>query len=467
MPKRDPANERAVDRQLDRRPIVRWVTAATISLALATIAAPAFLAQEHEALAILSEFDKLASAELWPGFDPRSTPVAIYDGHQTWLFRHPSPPSPFRSYEGTDEAWVMDGWYPDVRANSSAEIEGLQTATLIARQGEPDGLAAVLIHESFHVFQAQRHPDWTANEVELFVYPLESAGLLAFRRLETEALRRSLGTTDDESRLCWVTAALSMRRARFALMPPGSVEYERGLELKEGLANYVEIKATGQPPLDLFPLESFSVSQVRDRSYATGSALALSLDQFDPGWPSRLELLTRPLDELLLDALSERSPEPCEFSGPERRAAEVRARADVAALVGERDESKREFLSQPGWKIVVSAAPNAPLWPQNFDPLNVERLSASEVIHTRWLKLQGSGGAVEVLDRRALTVGAGAHPLFNGVREVIATGFGEEPASRQSGDTLYVEAPGFNGWFPAAVAERGDNTLVIHLATSG
>ena len=443
---------------------MRSIIAAFVCCVVVVISATATLQNSPDAFAVFTEFDRLASRSLWPGFDPGATPIAIYDGERTWLFRHPNPPDAFQEFEEEEPVWYMDGWHTHVRSNSNSEIGGVQTATLIARDGDPTDLAAVLIHETFHVFQAEDHPDWAANEVELFVYPLEQAELLLARRLETEALKRTLRAEDDEGRLCWASKAMSLRRGRFALMPEGSVEYERGLELKEGLANYVEIKAAGQSGLDLFPSEGFGAAEVRERPYATGPAIAISLDRFDPGWQSRLEPETRPLDELLFGALFERSPEPCEFNHAERRAAEERARADVAALVREREELKRDFLGQPGWKIVVSASPDAPLWPQNFDPLNVERVSTGEILHSRWLKLQGLEAGLEVLDRSALTVGAGAHPLFDGVLEVVATGFQEEPLSRASGDTLYVDGPGFSGWFRGARLERTDETIVIRVA---
>jgi hypothetical protein len=52
------------------------------------------------------------------------------------------------------------------------------------------------------------------------------------------------------------------------------------------------------------------------------------------------------------------------------------------------------------------------------------------VLHTRHVKLSGEAGSLEVLDRHALTEAAGAHPLhplFNGVRRVVLTGFASEP----------------------------------------
>lgn len=88
--------------------------------------------------------------------------------------------------------------------------------------------------------QREHYPTWTANEVELFVYPIEDAKLLGLRRLESEALRRALLAQGPEEAACWVATALAMRRERFGGLPDGAVAYERGTELVEGLAQYAE-----------------------------------------------------------------------------------------------------------------------------------------------------------------------------------------------------------------------------------
>lgn len=80
---------------------------------------------------MVDEADRLAARDLWPGFDPRTIPVAIYDGERTLLFRHPAPPAGFSPVFGRDGAWEHRGRYPSVTANSSAEIGGVLTATLV------------------------------------------------------------------------------------------------------------------------------------------------------------------------------------------------------------------------------------------------------------------------------------------------------------------------------------------------
>ncbi len=422
------------------------------------------------AFEIVAEFDRIASDSLWPGFQPGAVPLAIYDGELTWLFRHPSPPEPFRSYEAAEEdVWVMEGQHEAVRANSHTEIGRVETAALLADPSDghsPAALGAVLIHESFHVYQADHHPDWHGNEVELFLYPFEAADPLALRRLETEALRRSLAAAASDEQLCWAALAIELRVERFGLIPEGAASYERGTELNEGLANYVELVAAGQSWSSLFPAGGFAADEIRDRAYTSGTSFALNLDRLYSGWRLSLEDETRPLDELLRQAVNERSPASCEFSGAERREAAERAAADVALLERARRESRSRFLSQPGWKIVVVAG-DEPLWPQAFDPLNVQRVGEGEVLHTRWLKLGNSLGALEVLDRTALTEAAGDHPLFNGVREISVGGIAGEPAIEEADGTVIVDLDGFQAEFQGASVERLDRTIVVRLDGGG
>ncbi len=87
---------------------------------------------------------------------------------------------------------------------------------------------------------AERHPEWGANEVDLFLYPVEDASLLALRFLEDGALRRALEARDDAEAARWAAATLELRQERFALLPGEAVTYERAAELHEGLARYVE-----------------------------------------------------------------------------------------------------------------------------------------------------------------------------------------------------------------------------------
>ena len=74
---------------------------ATLAVALC-IGSPTVSAQEVSqndpasfAVAVAQAVDSLAGEEIWPGFDARRVPLAIYDCTNTYLFRHPRPPDGF------------------------------------------------------------------------------------------------------------------------------------------------------------------------------------------------------------------------------------------------------------------------------------------------------------------------------------------------------------------------------------
>jgi len=243
--------------------------------AFTPVAAPPAAAQDAErALAIAREVERVAADRvLWPGFDPLSFPLAIFAEGRTYLFRHPSPPEGFAPVAGAaPHVLAFEGRHPALVANTSIEIGGVTTATLLADggPGEPSGvrdLAAVALHEAFHVFQRARHPGWVGNEADLLLYPVADAGLLGLRRRESAALRRALAAADEADAACWARLALEARRERFAAMDSAFSAYERLTELNEGLATYIQLRVAGRTTVDIPEME-FPPAAVRTRSYA-------------------------------------------------------------------------------------------------------------------------------------------------------------------------------------------------------
>lgn len=415
---------------------------------------------------VLDEFDRMAQLELWPTFDPHRIPLALYDGQRTLLLRHPRPPQGFRELPEPPGVCAFEGQHPSVRANTSIELEGIPTATLLLDETRSaEELAATLLHEAFHVFQRERHPDWCANEAELFVYPVEDVDVLRTRWLETEALRRALAERDLAQAAKWAACALEIRRERFRTLPEGSVAYERGTELNEGLAQYIESLALGKP---ISPLpEEVAAEEVRLRGYAVGHALALLLDRLDPAWKGKLEAEeASSLDELLQATLDRLGIRPARFTQQDQENALSWAKSEAERLRARREALRGEFSKQPGWRIVIEA--EEPLWPQGFDPMNVHRLGEKEVLHTRWLKLGNEAGTLEILDRPCLTEAAGEHPLFHGVRRVVITGL---PIATDLGvgsksGVVSIRTEGVKVEFRAARIERADQSLILHVHKS-
>lgn len=429
--------------------------------------------QPPRAVSIERAFLAVAGRVHWPGFDAASIPLAIYDGQTTTLFRHPAPPQGFAPLANAALGAVMTGRHPAITANSSADIGGRGTATLMvdanAASRDVTGLAAVALHEAFHVFQREHHQEWVGNEADMFTYPVDDARRLALRRLETDALRKAQLAVSARDASCWARAFVTLRAARYDGLDSAFSNYERLTELNEGLANYIQTLANGKHTVT-FPADEFAASAVRLRTYTTGSAIALLLDRVSPRWQESLEAHDQnSLDRLLAAALSRRpaSANACAHSARERDNALRVAQADSAAIATSRSARRVAFDARGGRRLVVVAADGAPLWPQGFDPLNVERVNGG-VLHARYLKLGNDAGSIELIDEEegdieAFTVGAGAHPLFNGVQRLSMVGFAA-PKVREQADTVTIVAKGVKLSLRGAALRRSGDSLVVLLA---
>jgi len=410
---------------------------------------------------------------LWPGFDPLDVPLAVYDGTQTWLFRHPSVPEGFAEVAGTSPAALAyEGRHPEVTANSSALIGDATTATLLFDPWPEDrnlrDLAALTIHESFHVYQRENHKGWIANEAALFTYPFDDINVLTLLRSEILAFRRAFEAEDAGSVACWTLQALKFRNTRFTFFEkfskdPALAMYERGTELNEGLASYVEHLAGGSHRPDRL-FTDFGAEEVRSRAYATGLALALLLDRFSPGWQKELAAGTiSDLDTALAAALeSDPAAAGCDFTAAVKQQIVDGVFEDVKRLTEDRERLRTAFDEDPGWRLVIEAAENRPLMLAGFDPLNV-RLVNGGVLHTRYIKLGNEAGTVELMGGRAFTESAGSHPLFAGVRRMVITGLEAEPAVVEEGPTVRISVPALTAAFDDAAIERSGSTVTVRL----
>ncbi len=445
---------------------------ATFAVALC-ICSPTVSAQEilqdgpaSFAVAVAQTVDSLAGEEIWPGFDARRVPLAVYDGINTYLFRHPTPPDGFVMLD-SGGVFVYAGRHEAMRANTHTMLGDISTATVLSVRGserDARALGGVAIHEAFHVFQKQRYPDWSANEVDLMVYPVEDEGLLALRRMETEAIRRAFANDEGGSRAaCWVNTALRWRTARYLRLAAPFVDYERGIALIEGMARYVQNRSLGSGPPEV-PRNGFAPADIRARQYVVGQAMAVLLDRFSPGWIDGLRgdgMVS--LDSILTGALLRTEHRTCDLTADEQSDIEQKAARDVRAYMAFREVEETQFRNQLGWTLVVIAGYGEPLWPQGFDPLNVLRTDTNEVLHKRWLKAGNDAGTIEILDRASLTTGAGTHPLFSGIAKIVVTGLHAEPTLRERDGEVSISATGVTGTFRAATTELQGQTIVVRL----
>jgi hypothetical protein len=157
---------------------------------------------------------------------------------------------------------------------------------------------------------------------------------------------------------------------------------------------------------------------------------------------------------------------PCALAPRAIARIERTAQEDAAAVRTARGERRKEFEARPGWRVVVQPAEGQPLWPQGFDPLNVERVEGG-FLHTRFLRLGSDAGELRAIDvagadLEALTEGVGPHPLFNGVRRVTIAGLAKPEINRE-GRQVSLTAPGLTARFKDADVQVSGTELLVRL----
>jgi hypothetical protein len=426
---------------------------------------PSYVRQTLDPFVIYGEVARLTTEqEVWPGFSISEMPIAIYDGTNTYLFYHPNPPAGFVQNPDREAIFAYPGRYEAIVANTSVDINGALTATVMLdslKDATTKEAAAVLLHEAFHVYQMSKHPDWAANEADSFTYPVDNPEALALRRLESLAIEKALGSFSKAETASWVKLLLELRKQRFALIPESSAAYERGIELMEGTAHYLQYKMLGAPSKDIIPTQEFGADAVRARAYASGRAQCVLLDRLFPQWKEMVERGdAKCLDELLSFAVDLRpNISTKRFSNGVMESARANAAADVAALMARRSAARDGFAAIPGGAVLIDASAS-PLMPRGFDPMNLVVLGGGDILHTRFLSLSGADASIDIWNHQSLTSGAADNPMFGGLMQVVIRGLGQIEASEKDGQVI-LSAEGFTATVTGKMRREGETIYIV------
>jgi hypothetical protein len=180
------------------------------------------------------------------------------------------------------------------------------------------GNVYLLVHEGFHAFQLERFtvaPARTAPDAPRVRLPGSAAAEFeALAEVERVALTRALRAPSAAQRTRWTRAYLALRAKRTG-MAPHVVEFERGIETTEGLADLVAHRcaaaAAGHPPGRaaeyvvsslVEPKPALLQGEVsRWRGYGVGAAMGMLLEAERAAWRERAAAGAA-LDELLARA---------------------------------------------------------------------------------------------------------------------------------------------------------------------
>lgn len=456
--------------------------AAVALVAVATAVPRAGSQQPPDVFSLLGSIDDAAARRVWPGFSLSDLPIALFDGTQTLLLRHPSPPGEFVPLEGHPGVLTLKGRHPAVASNSTVDLNGVRTATIIATAAtDREGTLLAYAEEVFHVFWLKRHTNFRPNEMVRYAYPVKSVENLALRLAEDEALARAIDADDAGLAAQWAARALELRRERGRLSPPHDRAYETGLEMMEGTANYVARTLVGLTPANTATRlrQRRQAEQLRWRFYDSGTAICLLLDRLEkvgpgsgPDWKARIDAEPDTTTEMLLEtAVARTGVEPANFSAEERASFQATAAADIAELSARQANVRQGLLDRKGARIVIDTV--HPFRVARFDPINLLVLDGGEVVHPRFLTLSAAAGTIEFVNPTftrgafdgvvALTEPAGSHPLGTGIRSVTLVGLATTPKLDRMDGRIVVEANGVRLSLSGANARVDGDMLRIAL----
>jgi hypothetical protein len=430
--------------------------------------------------AVIEAFDRFGQQKLWPGFEPRLHPIAIYDGEKTLLLRHASPPEGFTPLEGQEGTWAFEGRHPAMRWNSTVPIGGEMTATLLLtiEPGRAVALeASYLLHEVFHLYSKPRHLSWSPDEMARYSYPMDSEENYYLLILEEEALARAVEADRPEVAASWAAIALAAREQRIAQLDPEHLAYETALEMQEGTAVYMARLAVNAVRDTTRLREWLAPEEIRWRFYDTGAALAALLDRFDPRWKDRLEAEPEAtLAELLGTTLSGRRSGETGFTSGELNALRQRAERGISELADKRRKLRGDVAAGAIRVVVIAGTGADPLQiqPGTFNPIALEVLDRGEILHYDHVTLVAEAGHVvyknpsfergAVAGVLALTTPVGdRHPLLDGFSRVVITGFAEKPRVQHLEDEVLIEAEGFEVRFRGAAMDVAEKEITVRL----
>lgn len=462
------------------RPSIHYGTACLLVAACGASVTPAPAqpgAPPADAFAFVRALDEAGARSVWPGFRPSDLPIALYDGEKTLLLRHPSPPPEFKPMPDRPGVVVAPGRYPAVVSNSTREIGGVRTATVVATPGQDvHGTLLACVEEVFHVFWLARHTSFRPNEMARYAYPVKDARNLERLLAEDEALARAIEAKSDTEAAAWAATALRIRGERTPALSEEARMFETALEMMEGTANYVARVALGEGPEQTAVRlrKGRPAEGIRWRFYDTGAAVCLLLDRLEPGWKARIDGepdLT--IVDLLEAALGSATVERRGFTEKDIADFAARTAGDVKALADRQERTRTDLLARPGARVVVECADGAePFRVQRFDPINLLVLDGGEVAHANFITLSNASGSVEVTNAAfvrgafagtvSLTVAAGRHPLGDGVGRLTVTGIHAAPVVTRDGGTVTLEGGGIRATLRnAAVRTDGDEIRII------
>ena len=355
-------------------------------------------AKERKAVELLgyaSEVAEAAGDEIWPGFDARQYSFAM-----------------------TDEYTIGFGGQSKEPARKAMMSFDMRSYGL-------EDAVALIFHEAFHVFErdeGRRGARWRAeNSMLISEYPETSARNNALFNIESQILHSAMRAVHKAAAKRKAQEFIAVRKMRQGELDARFVEFEKGLESNEGLAEYAGVKAVfvaieaASQKRAAIPFKNTDKSSYiadrferlrritrvgrnsRLRFYDTGAAQALLLDRLMPGWKKRVQATAAAVQDLVEEAsvnsggaLKQIAQSALRQYGYEDV---LKSEQEIAEKkLAERRALLDSVLNSRGRRYVIDVSALGRVGDlTSFDPMNVTMIDNQKRVHTRMLSVAEAG----------------------------------------------------------------------------
>ncbi len=301
----------------------------------------------------------------------------------------------------------------------------------------------ITFHEAFHAFAADKKrggKEWKyENSMLIFEYQESSARNNALFNIEGKILNSALQTKNISQLKEKVRQFLAIRKLRQSEIEPRFIEFEKGAESNEGMAEYaglnavvlamklarqkkLEIKFTFSNP-ESFLANKYELlgaitnvgKNIRRKFYYTGSAQGFLLDRLMKDWKTKVQMDAEAVQDLLETAVGKTSTKgEIEKILTQYKYEKILAEEEqsVAKRKAENQSLLENTLNQKGRKYTINySALTGWTGIRNFDPMNVTMISPKVRVHTRSVRFgnekkftaEFSQPVVEDLDKKEYT----------------------------------------------------------------
>ena len=352
--------------------------------------------------------------EIWPNFDPGNVPHHfVGNGINNYLSNWEGVLPEGYNYLGDTSRIAHKASSNMGLSSTRIEIDGKQTAQILAIENHFVDLLFLTIHESFHVFQfinTSENKSFGQSENSFLVsqYPIFDVQNESNVALEGYLLHEALKENDYDKSIELANQFLAVRESRQRRLTSKLMAFENNAEMNEGLAEYSALKAFkllsenlkfdyhelvnnyyNASIVKISSVADDKIRSIRLRFYKTGSAIAFLLDKLGPkDWKTKMMESNLSLQNMLAEITNYRIKENELVAklNLQSKYLEKNAKKEIMELRSFRKNQKDSMMSQSGIKLIVDASEKGFIGMCGIDPQNLLQISENLFLHSRWFR---------------------------------------------------------------------------------